>query len=40
MPEKTTYYTGDEFDPAGLTLTVTYNNGTTEVNDFSVLNTF
>ncbi|MEE1066432.1 MAG: bacterial Ig-like domain-containing protein, partial [Acutalibacteraceae bacterium] len=31
MPDKTTLYTGDEFDPTGLTLTVTYNNGTTAV---------
>ena len=31
MPDKTTYYTGDEFDSTGLTLTVTYNNGTTAV---------
>ena len=31
MPDKVTYYTGDTFDPAGLSLTVTYNNGTTEV---------
>ncbi len=29
-PEKTTYYAGDELDTEGLTLTATYNNGTTE----------
>ena len=31
LPDKTQYFTGETFDPAGLTLTVSYNNGTTAV---------
>ena len=31
MPNKTAYFTGETFDPTGLTLTVSYNNGTTAV---------
>ena len=30
MPSKTEYYVGDTLDTTGLTLTATYNNGTTE----------
>ena len=31
LPDKTQYFTGETFDPTGLTLTVSYNNGTTAV---------
>ena len=32
-PARMEYYVGDSFDPFGVTLRVTYNNGTTEVID-------
>ncbi|MEE1245894.1 MAG: bacterial Ig-like domain-containing protein [Acutalibacteraceae bacterium] len=31
MPNKTGYYVGDDFDQTGLTLTATYNNGSSEI---------
>ncbi len=31
MPDNTSYYVGDLLDTTGLTLTATYNNGTTEI---------
>ena len=31
MPDKTAYFEGETFDPAGLTLRVTYDDGTSEV---------
>ena len=31
MPNKTAYFEGESFDPAGLTLRVTYDDGTSEV---------
>ncbi|MEE1065750.1 MAG: bacterial Ig-like domain-containing protein, partial [Acutalibacteraceae bacterium] len=30
-PDKTIYYTGENFDPSGLTIKVTYNNGETAI---------
>ncbi len=35
-PTKTTYVDGEAFDPAGLTVTVNYNDATTEVNPTGV----
>ena len=35
-PTKTTYVDGETFDPAGLTVTVNYNDATTEVNPTGV----
>ena len=35
-PTKTTYVDGEAFDPAGLTVTVNYNDATTEVNPIGV----
>ena len=35
-PTKTTYVDGEAFDPAGLTVTVDYNDATTEVNPTGV----
>ena len=35
-PTKTTYVDGEAFDPAGLTVTVNYNDATTEVNPAGV----
>ncbi|MCD8215932.1 MAG: dockerin type I repeat-containing protein [Clostridiales bacterium] len=39
QPDKSTYFAGQTFDPTGVIISITYNDGTTEeISDYSIIN--